>query len=250
MRETGPTVARPRGGPFLAVSALLFMISAAGTIHWSRTMAGGMAMPGGWTMSMVWMPKPGETWAGSGVRFVAMWLVMMVAMMLPPLVPILASFRRNRLAALSGVAYFSVWALFGALVYALGSGVACAGLEWPAVARLAPLGTGGALLVAGAVQVSPWKARQLAVCRACCAPASGDAAATLLHGVRFGVNCSLCCLGLMAVLLVGGMMKVAVVAAVAVAVSLERLGPRPALFARAIGAVVMAMGAVVVMRAW
>jgi len=71
-----------------------------------------------------------------------------------------------------------------------------------------------------------------------------------LHGVRFGVNCSLCCLGLMAVLLVGGMMKVAVVAAVAVAVSLERLGPRPALFARAIGAVVMAMGAVVVMRAW
>jgi hypothetical protein len=46
------------------------------------------------------------------------------------------------------------------------------------------------------------------------------------------------------------MMKVAVVAAVAVAVSLERLGPRPALFARAIGAVVMAMGAVVVMRAW
>ena len=43
---------------------------------------------------------PGETWAGSGVRFVAMWLVMMVAMMLPPLVPMLASFRRNRLAAL------------------------------------------------------------------------------------------------------------------------------------------------------
>ncbi|HLQ00943.1 MAG TPA: DUF2182 domain-containing protein, partial [Burkholderiales bacterium] len=176
--------------------------------------------------------------------------VMMVAMMLPPLVPILASFRRNRLAALSGVAYFSVWALFGALVYALGSGVARAGLEWPAVARLAPLGMGGALLVAGAVEVSAWKARQLAVCRACCAPASGDAAATLLHGVRFGVNCTLCCLGLMAILLVGGMMKVAVVAAVAVAVSLERLGPRPALFARAIGAVVMAIGAAVVIRAW
>jgi predicted metal-binding membrane protein len=250
VRETGPTVARRRGGPFLAVSALLFLISAAGTIHWSRTMAGGMAMPGGWTMSMVWMPMPGETWAGSGVRFVAMWLVMMVAMMLPPLVPILASFRRNRLAALSGVAYFSVWALFGALVYALGSAVARAGLEWPAVARLAPLATGGALLVAGAVQVSAWKARQLTVCRACCAPASGAVTDTLLHGVRFGVNCSLCCLGLMAVLLVGGMMKVAVVAAVAVAVSLERLGPRPALFARAIGAVVMAMGAVVVVRAW
>src|SRR5437773_1665307 len=78
--------------------------------------------------------------------------------------------------------------------------------------------------------------------------ASGDAAATLLHGVRFGMNCGLCCLGLMTVLLVGGMMKVAVVAAVAVAVSLERLGPRPALSARAIGGVMMAMGAVVVVR--
>ena len=54
----------------------------------------------------------------------------------------------------------------------------------------------------------------------------------------------------MAALLAGGMMKVAVVAAVAVAVSLERLGPRPALLARTIGAVVMAMGALVVVRAW
>ena len=248
MTETNATGARR--GVFLTLSGLLVMASAAGTIHWSRTMAGGMAMPGGWTLSMVWTPMPGETWAGSAVRFVAMWLVMMVAMMLPPLLPILAGFRRNRLAALSGLAYFSVWALFGALVYALGSSVARAGLEWPAVARLAPLATGAALLVAGAMQVSAWKARQLALCRACCAPASGDAAATLLHGVRFGMNCSLCCLGLMAVLLVGGMMKVAVVAAVAVAVSLERLGPRPVLLARAIGAVVMAMGALVVVRAW
>ena len=248
MTETNASGARRT--LFLTLSALLFVASAAGTILWSRTMAGGMAMPGDWTLSMVWMSMPGETWAGSGVRFVAMWLVMMVAMMLPPLVPMLASFRRNRLAALSGVAYFSVWALVGALVYALGRGVARAGLEWPAVARLAPLATGAALLLAGAVQVSAWKARQLAVCRACRAPASGDAAATLLHGVRFGMNCGLCCLGLMTVLLVGGMMKVAVVAAVAVAVSLERLGPRPALLARAIGAVVMAMGALVVVQAW
>ena len=188
MTETNATGARRRVFPIL--SALLFAASAAVTIHWSRTMAGGMEMPGGWTLSMVWTPMPGETWAGSGVRFVAMWLVMMVAMMLPPLVPMLAGFRRNRLAALSGVAYFCVWALFGAVVHALGSGVARAGLEWPAVARLAPLATGAALLVAGAVQVSAWKARQLALCRACRAPANGAATATLLHGGRFGVNCA------------------------------------------------------------
>jgi len=213
-------------------------------------MAGGMAMPGGWTLSMVWTAMPGATWAASGARFVAMWLVMMVAMMLAPLVPMLASFRRNGLAALAALAYFAVWALFGAAVYALGSAIARTELSWPAVARLAPLATGAALLVAGAVQLSTWKARQLTLCRACVAPPTPAAPAALLHGVRFGVNCSLCCLGLMVVLLVGGMMNSAVVAAVAVAVALERLGPRPALLARAIGAVVMATGALVLVRAW
>src|SRR2546427_9050807 len=31
---------------------IFFVASAAGTIHWSRTMAGRMAMPGGWVLSM------------------------------------------------------------------------------------------------------------------------------------------------------------------------------------------------------
>ncbi|PYP50436.1 MAG: hypothetical protein DMD45_11135 [Gemmatimonadetes bacterium] len=242
------TTTATRTESLLAAGALLFLASAAATVHWSRSMAGGMAMPGGWTLAMVWMAMPGETWAGSAGRFVAMWLVMMVAMMLPPLLPMLAHFPRNGLAALAGVAYFSVWGLFGAAVYALGSAIARAGLEWPAVARVVPLATGAALLAAGAVQLSAWKARQLAVCRACGAPASPAAATTLMHGVRFGVNCSLCCLGLMAVLLLGGMMNIAVVAAVAVAVALERLGPRPALLARATGAVMVALGVVVLAR--
>ena len=98
---------------------------------------GGMAMPGGWTLSMVWTPMPGETWAGGGARFVAMWVVMMVAMMLPPLLPMLARLRGNRLAALAGAGYFSVWALFGVAVYAVGSAIARAELAWPALARLA-----------------------------------------------------------------------------------------------------------------
>ena len=210
-------------------------------------MTGGMAMPGGWTLSMVWTPMPNETWAGGGARFVAMWFVMMVAMMLPPLLPMLARLRGNRLAALAGAGYFSVWALFGAAVYALGSAIARAELAWPSVARLAPPATGTALLAAGILQLSTWKARQLAVCRACGAPDTPGVGAAVLHGVRFGVNCSLCCLGLMAVLVVGGMMNVSVVAAVAVAVALERLGPRPEVMARAIGTVVIALGALVLL---
>jgi predicted metal-binding membrane protein len=53
----------------------------------------------------------------------------------------------------------------------------------------------------------------------------------------------------MAVLLVGGMMNIALVAGLAVAIAAERLGPRPDLMARAIGVAVMATGAVLLARA-
>jgi predicted metal-binding membrane protein len=233
------------------VSALLFVASAALTIIWCGSMAamGGTPMPGGWTMSMAWMRMPGQTWLGAGTSFLGMWVVMMVAMMLPPLFPALAGLRHNRLVALAGAGYFLVWALWGAVVYAVGSAVARTELHWPAAARLVPLGAAAALLAAGAVQVSPWKVRQLALCRACCAPERGDSAAAWLYGVRFGANCTLCCVGLMAVLLVAGMMNIGVVAGVGVAIAAERLGPRPAFVARAIGAAIVATGVVLLARA-
>ena len=37
---------------FLGTSAILFIASVAITIYSCRSMSGGMAMPGGWTMSM------------------------------------------------------------------------------------------------------------------------------------------------------------------------------------------------------
>src|SRR6185295_7209410 len=77
------------------VSALLFAASAAGTVVWCASMSamGGMSMPGGWTMSMAWMRMPGQTWPGAAATFVGMWIVMMVAMMLPSLVPMLWRYR-------------------------------------------------------------------------------------------------------------------------------------------------------------
>ena len=91
----------------------------------SMSAMGAMAMPGGWTMSMMWMRMPGQTWSGAAASFVGMWVVMMVAMMLP-LVPnavalprgVPASTRWPRhsdwLTVLVGAAYFLVWAMFGA----------------------------------------------------------------------------------------------------------------------------------------
>src|SRR4051812_34060639 len=81
---------------FFGVSVLLFAASAAVTIVWCASMSamGGMPMPGGWTMSMAWMRMPGQTWPGAAAAFLGMWIVMMVAMMLPSLVPMLWRYRQ------------------------------------------------------------------------------------------------------------------------------------------------------------
>src|SRR4051812_6968849 len=112
---------------FLGVSALLFAASATVTIVWGASMSamGAMPMPGGWTMSMAWMRMPGQTWPGAAASFLGMWVVMMVAMMLPSLIPMLRRYRDavtaigtgptglGRLTALVAAGYFAVWTAFG-----------------------------------------------------------------------------------------------------------------------------------------
>src|SRR5437870_4647589 len=138
--ETNATGARR--GLFLTLSALLFVASAAGTILWSRAMAEGMAMPGGWTVSMAWMPMPGETRLAAAAGFLAMWVAMMGAMMMPSLVPTLARDRpalESPSPALAGAGYFAVWAVMGAGVYVVGTVLVAAELRWPALAPAMPI---------------------------------------------------------------------------------------------------------------
>jgi predicted metal-binding membrane protein len=87
------TRARASERAFFAVAALLFAASMAVTILGCGSMStmGEMPMPGGWTMSMAWMP--GQTWTGAAASFLGMWVVMIVAMMLPPLLPMLQRYR-------------------------------------------------------------------------------------------------------------------------------------------------------------
>ena len=65
-------------------------------VVWCGSMSamGEMPMPGSWTMSMAWMRMPGQTWPGSAASFLGMWVVMMVAMILPCLVPMLWRYRQ------------------------------------------------------------------------------------------------------------------------------------------------------------
>src|SRR5947209_7224756 len=159
------------------VSPLLFAASAAMTIIWCASMSamGGMPMPGGWTMSMAWMRMPGQTWQGAAASFLGMWVVMMVAMMLPSLVPMLWRYRRavgrfgearlDRLTTLVGVGYYFVWTVFGMAAFPLGVALATVEVQQPALARAVPLAVGAIVLIAGALQFTAWKARHLARCR-------------------------------------------------------------------------------------
>jgi len=249
---------------FLAVSAALFAASAAVTIVWCASMSamGEMPMPGGWTMSMAWMRMPGQTWPGAAASFVGMWVVMMAAMMLPSLVPMLRRYRDavgrpgatrlDRLTVLVAAGYFFVWTVLGIAAFPLGVALAVIEMEQPALARAVPVAAGVVVLIAGALQLTAWKARQLAWCRD--APGRGlslpaDAGTALRHGVRLGLHCASCCAGLTAILLVIGVMDLRAMAAVAAAIAAERLAPAGERLARAIGVVVVGAGSLLIARA-
>ena len=243
-------------------SFLLFVVSVAGTIYWCGSMPVGMAMPGGWTMSMAWMKMPGQSRLGMIASFIGMWTVMMVAMMLPSLAPMLARYRRSvrmrddthlgKLTLLAGAGYLFVWGVFGAAAYPLGASLAATEMRWPALAQAVPIATGAVLLLAGWVQLTTWKARQLAQCReapACGHSLSADAWIACQHGLSLGIHCSLCCLSFMIILLATGVMNLGVMAVVAVAINVERLAPRPERVSRATGFVIITAAILMLVRA-
>jgi len=249
---------------FFGTSALLFLASAALTTVWCGSMSsmGAMPMPGGWTMSMIWIPMLGQTWLGATASFVAMWVVMMMAMMLPSLVPTLWRYRqtlgRNRrphpsgLTTLVGIGYFFVWTVLGIVLFPTGATLAKIEMRQPALARVVPIAVGMIVVVAGAVQFSAWKAFHLAGCRELwrrnrALPANASTA--WHHGLRLGIHCTYGCAGLTATLLVLGVMDLRVMALITAAITAERLAPNGKRITRAIGIIVVGVGLLLIAKA-
>jgi predicted metal-binding membrane protein len=245
----------------LGVSALLFAMSGALTVAWCGSMASmaGMPMPGDWTMSMAWMRMSGQSWSAAAASFLGMWIVMMVAMMMPSLVPMLGRYRRGvagrgRLGALTvlvGSGYFFVWTLFGVLVFPLGVALATIAMAMPALARAVPVAIGFVVVLAGVLQFTAWKARHLACCRGASGRGcviSADFHTAWKYGVRLGIHCTYCCAGLTAVLLVVGVMDLRAMAVVGGAITLERLAPAGYRVAKVVGVVVVGAGLYLIAR--
>jgi predicted metal-binding membrane protein len=124
-------------------------------------------------------------------------------------------------------------------------------MRWGALVRWLPVAAGGVLLVAGGVQFTSWKARQLALCRegsGCRCPPAPNALGAWRHGLRLGVRCSLCCGSLMLALLAIGMMDLLAMAAVTLAISAERLTPVPLRVARLAGVAIVVVGVLTIAR--
>ena len=212
-------------------------------------------------MSTGWMPMPGQTWADAAAMFAGMWAAMMVPMMLPSLVPMLRRYRRGvgaiggirrgALTAIVAVAYFAVWTLCGVAVFPVGSALAELAMRHPPLARAVPIAACAVVLAAGTLQLTAWKARQLACCRAPARDSAlpADAGAAWRHGVRLGWQCARCCANLMAILLAVGIMDVRAMAVVTAAITLERRAPASARVARAIGVVTVTLAAVAIAHA-
>ena len=241
---------------FLLGCAIVFVMAVAGTVHFCRTMSGGTAMPGGWTMSMMWSPMPCCSWIVSAAMFLLVWLVMMVAMMLPSALPMLLNVRSvvggkfGVVASFAAAGYFFIWTFIGTIIYVYGLAYAHEVMRLDWLSRLTPTLSGTMLIVAGMMQFSPWKMSALRRCRAagCDSLLNAGVIGGWRYGLRQGMACGICCAAPMLVLLVLGVMNSVVMILIAVVIATEKLLPHPERTARVFGVVAVLAGMGIVIR--
>jgi predicted metal-binding membrane protein len=212
--------------------AIVFAACAAKTIATGASMSAmaEMPMPGGWTMSHMWMLMPGQSWLGATASFVGMWVVMMVAMMLPSVTPALVRYndslgrasagRGSALTVVVGVGYFGVWAVLGAAIFPVGVMFADVAMREPAMSRVIPAAKAAVVLFGGLIQFAIWKAPHLSLCRTGFGhgQAPTDLSGAWRYGLRLGLHCCQSCAGLTLLVLSLGAMdsRVMLLATVAV----------------------------------
>ncbi len=182
--------------------------------------------------------------------FIALWIVMMAAMMFPSVAPIAIMWSRTIAAKSTGAertwrmatfisGYLVAWASYGALAFLALLGTERLIQEAPEVAHW--LGV-GIFVLAGVYQLTPLKDACLRHCRS---PMMSllhyanfkGAARDLRVGVHHGLYCVGCCWGLMLVLVAVGVMNVPAMIGLAAVIFFEKLWRRGWVLTRVVGAV-------------
>jgi predicted metal-binding membrane protein len=212
-------------------------------------MAGSPAHPSPWSAS---------TWALA----VAMWWVMMIAMMSPSAAPTILLYARvHRHAAAQGqiqkavapmgaftAGYLVTWLVFSLIAATLHWLLELRGLvSATMMGSQSRLLSGAVLIAAGIYQFSPLKTLCLSHCRTPSGflsrhwkPGAGGA---FRLGALHGAYCVGCCWALMALLFVGGVMNLVWIAALALLVLAEKVAPGGRWVGRGMGALFIAWGA-------
>jgi predicted metal-binding membrane protein len=238
---------------FIAVCAFAFVAGVITTAYFCRSMSGEMEMPGGWTMSMMWMRMDGQTWFASGISFLLMWLAMMVAMMLPSALPTFLRTRRQWTSlCYMASGYFLIWLAAGAVIYVPGVTFMDFAMRSESFSRAVPWLSAASLFAAGAIQFTPWKLTHLLRCRSSsgCAISCSHHERSLWLGCKQGAACFVCCAAPMMVLLVIGIMNPLAMTVIAIIIAAEKLLPRPEITARIVGFAAMLAGFAMVLWIW
>jgi predicted metal-binding membrane protein len=192
-----------------------------------------------------------------GLRL-AMWAVMMVAMMVPtaaPMTLMYAAVARKAAAQHSPLAptfvfvtgYVTMWTIFSVVATIAQHALDRAALLSPTMVSTSARFGAALLIAAGIYQLTPLKNACLENCRA---PAhfmsrywrAGGLGAFRM-GLRLGVYCVGCCWILMALLFVGGVMNLLWIAVIAIFVLLEKTIPFGDVGGKVIGATMILIGA-------
>jgi predicted metal-binding membrane protein len=207
------------------------------------------------------MPMSSGPWTpGHALLVLAMWAVMMAAMMLPSAAPMIllhATLARRRAdggrpeatAGAAAAGYLAVWSGFSVVATALQYGFEQAALLSPMMETTSRALAGALFVAAGVYQWTPLKQRCLRHCRS---PLDfltshwrpGPRGAFTM-GLQHGLVCTGCCWLLMGLLFVGGVMNLAWIAGIAAFVAVEKLGPGGPLLARAAGTAMVGWGAAI-----
>ena len=205
---------------------LILAVAAWGFLAWQATRVSPMAM--GLTMGM------------GAALFLAIWVVMMVAMMFPTAAPMILMFARvHRDKRQSGKAfvptwvfvsaYLLLWTLFGVLAYICAVWAERLAQQVPWLAAHAAQIGGGVLVLAGLYQLSPLKRTCLAKCRT---PLDfivrswrNGYLGSFRMGLEHGAYCLGCCWLLFVIFFPLGIMNVAAMAVVTLLIFAEKSFP-------------------------
>ncbi len=203
------------------------------------------------------MPPAGPWTIGEMAGLAIMWIVMMIAMMIPSVAPVILLFgsvsRRRRaqgvLAAPVSVftlGYLLAWTGYAVLAALVQSALHAAALLSPSMASASPLLGGGLLVLAGLYQWLPVKGACLSHCRSPIGFFSSEwregVSGALLMGFRHGSFCVGCCWALMTLLFVAGVMNLVWVVAIAGFVLIEKVVPNGARLGRITGILLAGWG--------